>query len=233
MDRVYTSTHPCAFARYTAQAWARGDLTSRDASSDHKAVEVSIRTRVRPPPLRLKPCVTQHHRYEQTFVDEMTVYDSVTDATARYDAIIAEARSAHRRVLPQVRLVADPPPQAIADVSWHILAHVRSGRHYHAAQIAQDTRRRSHRVDERGILDLRKICTMLPSSLDEATTRDVAALEKSAMPELHKVAKRRKLRLRLEPYRPKRKRLTLHALYDHDGNAVSREEDVGDLLEGE
>lgn len=71
---------------------------------------------------------------------------------------------------------------------------------------------------------------MLQHSLDEAITRGIAAIERSGMPDLHKAAKRRKLRLRLEPYRPRRKRLTLQALYDEYGAPVSDEQAIGDLI---
>lgn len=50
------------------------------------------------------------------------------------------------------------------------------------------------------------------------------------MPDLHKTAKRRKLRLRLEPYRPRRKRLTMQALYDAEGTPVVDEASIGDLI---
>lgn len=230
IDRIYTSAHPSALAQFTAQAWVKGDLSARDAPSDHRAVEVSIRTRSKPPLQRLKPHVTQHCMFQAKFLDDMCMYDAVTDVAAKYDAIVAAARSVHRRVLPLVRIGPDPPPHSIADVSLSILTHVRDGRQHDAAQLARDTPRLSHTVGASGTVDVRKVYTTLQHSLDEATTRDIAALERSTMPELHKVAQRRKLRFRLEPYRLKRKRLTLHALYDRDGHAVTHEADVAALI---
>lgn len=53
------------------------------------------------------------------------------------------------------------------------------------------------------------------------------------MPDLHKAAKRTELRLRLEPYRPRRKRLTLQALYDRDGALVIGENSIGKMIANE
>lgn len=124
----------------------------------------------------------------------------------------------------------DPPPHSIVDLCLSVLNHVRAGRAALASSVAIDTPCITHTLAEDGTIDVRKVCNTLHHSLDEATTRDIAEIERSAMPDIHKAAKRRKLRLRLEPYRPRRTCLTLQALYDETGTPVADETAIGDLI---
>lgn len=55
-------------------------------------------------------------------------------------------------------------------------------------------------------------------------------MERSENPDIHKIAKRRKVRLRLEPFRPQRTRLTLNAVYDATDIAVKDPAAVSALI---
>lgn len=230
IDRIYASAHPSVLLQHTVQAWVKGDLTTRTSASDHQAVEVDIRLRRRQPPIRLKNYVPSHHTFLSAFADGMSIYDDITDAGVRSSAIIPAARAAPRRTLPIVRIGPDPPPHSVADLCLTTLNHVCAGRAALAANTARGTPCIKHTLADDGTIDIRKVCTTLQHSLDDATTRDIAAIERSGMPEIHKAAKRRTLRLRLEPYRPRRKRLTLKALYDSTGASVVDETAIGDLI---
>lgn len=112
------------------------------------------------------------------------------------------------------------PPHSVVGLCLSTLNHVRAGRAALAASIARGTPCIKHTLADGSTIDVRQVCTTLQHSLGDATTRDIAAIERSNMPDIHKADKRRKLRLRLEPYRPRRKRLTLQALYDATGAPV-------------
>lgn len=80
------------------------------------------------------------------------------------------------------------------------------------------------------LLNTTEIFEELRTQLEAATTRAVAELVRSDMPDVYKVAKRRKLRLKMEPFPPQRKRLTLSAVYDDGDKAVADPNDVSSLI---
>lgn len=61
------------------------------------------------------------------------------------------ARAAQRRVLPLVRLAADPTPQVVADLCLKVLTHLRTGRAELAAQTTRDAPSTRHVYDCNGV----------------------------------------------------------------------------------
>lgn len=61
----------------------------------------------------------------------------------------------------------------------------------------------------------------------------VAELDRSDMPDVYKIAKRRTLRLKMDPFRPPLKRLALSAVYDADDTVVADPSDASSLIVAE
>lgn len=73
----------------------KGDLSTRTSPSDHRAVEIDIRLRQRPPPPRLKPYVIAHHLFPSFLARELAIYNNIKDRNVRYEAIVLSARAVH------------------------------------------------------------------------------------------------------------------------------------------
>lgn len=119
--------------------------------------------------------------------------------------------------------------QALADTCSRVLTLLRAGRGGGAARVVQAIPSLIHLLHA-GCVQVNATIDELRKQLEAEATLAIAALERSNIPEVHKVATRHKLRWRLEPYGPRRKRLTLSAVYDEADNAITDAERVGDLI---
>lgn len=66
--------------------------------------------------------------------------------------------------------------------------------------------------------------------MEEACLRDLAEIDKSAMPEMHKMSKKNKVHRTAAAHRLQRRRLVLDGLYDGDGSLVETVQEAGRLL---
>lgn len=159
----------------------------------------------------------------------MRSYTHVVDPNLKYQVIIAAARSAQQRILPRVRVSDAPEPQVVADVALQLVRLFRDGRMSTAVSMATDVPALRSSLGDGGI-DLDMLFGILQTSLDASVTREIVALERSEALDLHKASKRRRLRLRMEPYRPSRRRVSLDAIYSDDGAILSDPRQIGDAI---
>lgn len=109
------------------------------------------------------------------------------DVNSKYKAVCLAARAGQRRILPRVVIGIAPLPKAVAGAAVQVLRKVRPWHVLQAARLASDIPAlRSAVVGER--VDEESVSGVLQSSLGAAVRRDLAKLEKSYMPEMHKAS---------------------------------------------
>lgn len=101
-----------------------------------------------------------------------------------------------------------------------------------AVQLAGDDEPTREAVESADI-DMKSVGSILQAALGGVVLQELAELERSDVPELQRASKRRRIRLRLEPYRPRRKRLVLDALYDEHGTPIEDDSAIGDAIAAE
>lgn len=101
------------------------------------------------------------------------------------------SRRAQRRKLPIASVGHDPPPQAVVDTCLAILGRLRDGRRESAVAIARDVLALSYLVLVWGTIATQDVFTALQRRLDAPTTRAIADLKRSSIPDLYTIAKRR------------------------------------------
>lgn len=80
---------------------------------------------------------------------------------------------------------------------------------------------------------MKSVGSIIRAAFDGVVLQELAELERSDIPELQSASKRRRIRLRLEPYRPRSKRLVLDARYDEHGTPIEDDCAIGDAIAAE
>lgn len=125
---------------------------------------------------------------------------------------------------------AEAPPRLLAQTLLSALRLQRDGKGARAVQMLSDVPRYVACVQD-GQLAVGVIHHRVRQYMEEACLQDLAALEKSSIPDLHKTAKRNKIRRTLAAHRLERRRLILDGLYDDEGRLVESAGEAGQLLQ--
>lgn len=70
----------------------------------------------------------------------------------------------------------------------------------------------------------------MQQALNEAVAAELVDLERASLPEVQKTAKRKRIRIRMDPCRALRKRISLGAIFRDDGEAVDDIEQIGSAI---
>lgn len=105
----------------------------------------------------------------------------------------------------------------------------REGREGDAIVLASDFERTRDSVIGMSI-DRDALGRILQDHLGRCVTCDLAALEKAKLPEFIKTAKRQRIQLRAEPFRSRRKRVTLDAIYSENGEPITDDAEVAGAI---
>lgn len=220
IDRVYSSLHPTAFEDYRVQVTVRGGWERGKAASDHRAVTLRLDSRTAPGRRRIRQYVAQHPDFPGTLAEEELLTNSIDDPGIRYESIVSNAFAAQCRILPRLSTSAAETPQYVVDRGLAVFRAIRAGNGAQSIAIASEVEPLRRCVKD-GALDIQRLGETFQDALDSAVTLEINELERSKQPELQKAPKRQRLKVRMEPYRVRRKRLALDGVYNEDGEALT------------
>lgn len=216
-DRLYTNLHYTTLSQYAVTTGVRGRFMDADAPSDHRAVVLSMRPRR----ISSAPWLDGHVCTADAFTGILEEELSSLDVPTCPEAYVEMLRNAILQITPEVRLSMLSSPtvrnSALAEVCLRAPRSGARGRWDLALkQLAQytcfhDMASRPH-CEIPAALQLR-----LRTHIDANIVQELREIEKSAMPDQHKSAKRARVRQRREHIRLRRRRHVLEGIHDEAG----------------
>lgn len=210
----------------------RGGWEREKAASDHRAVVVHIERRRTGGRRRIKHYAVAHEDFQQAMQDDEALTEHVRDPNIRYQSIVLNAFAAQRRILPRLSACAARSPQYVADKCLSLFRSLRAGRDDQAMGIVTEVLE-LQRCAREGMIDVRKVGEVLQDALDCAATLEIKALERSAILELQKAQKRQRLKVRMQPFRIRKKQMALDGVYDAAGEIILDAAAVGAAIAAE
>lgn len=122
-----------------------------------------------------------------------------------------------------------PQPRVVADETFGVIRDVRAGRMALATHIVRDIPSLASALCNDSV-NVETLFGILQTYFASKIARECASLERSDVSKIHKTAKRRRLRLRMEAYRPSRKFMSLDARYSHDGDILADAQNIGNSI---
>lgn len=212
IERVYCNAHPTAYEDFLIQVVVRGAWEGRRTASDHLAVVARVVLRRGRGRRQVQPRVCMHESFAEMYKDEFRVYQDIQDSSIRHKAIVMAAHVCQQRVRRRLRCGLSPAPQVIVDACLSTFRLLRQSRHGEAAELVADVASLADCVDAEGVNAIR-LGERMQSAINDAVTAELVELERSAMPEEQKTSKRKRIKVRLDPYRLRRKRISLDAFF--------------------
>lgn len=153
----------------------------------------------------------------------------ITDENIRHKSIAVAVFLAQRRVLRKLSSDAIPSPQEVADICLRIFCLLHQGQSDEECATALEVLETATCATGAAV-DVGKLGQTLQDSLDAATAMEFTALERSVVPEVQKTQKRKRIRVRMEPYRMSQRRIALDGVYDENGVVLMTAADVGNEI---
>lgn len=201
--------------------------------SAHRAVRVVFQSGCPPPPRpRLSRSTAAATEYQDILNNMLTDYAHIRPRTqwATLEVLIATGHRAAKAARPLLAAKEDSEPRTPAQLLLSALRLRRDGREQAAVALIADVPQ-LRACWSGDALRLSVMHHKIQYFMEESCLRDLAALEKPEVPDLHKTAKRNKIRRTAGAHRLQRRRMILDGLYDEDGRLVETAEEAGELLQ--
>lgn len=233
IDRVYCSLPQVDLERYCIHTGVVGQLLGQGTLSDHRAVRVVFQSTCQPPPRpRLARGVAEAVEYQRILGQVLADHSEgrPLSAWATWEVLTSTGHRAAKAARPLLATKADADPRLLAQVLLSALRLRRDGHEKKAVAMLPDIPQFvACWADD-------KLCTSVTHRkvqhwMEETGLRELAALERSDIPDLHKTSKRDRIRRMAAAHRLQRRRVILDGIYDADGTLVETAEKAGELLQ--
>lgn len=164
-----------------------------------------------------------NNRLHDVLRQEFAPDERISDPDIRFG--VGAAHMAHAQVRAAPSVGEQPTPHQLVDVclrAYRLRSERKEAEAFRMLMGFSQTAEATRDVE----VDWEEIGLILQTALDESNQADLAELEKAHIPEVVKTAKRQRIRLRGDPYRPRRKRLVLDAVCDAGGTVIEDDADV-------
>lgn len=232
LDRWYTNLDPHAMGRVVMSVSVVGSLLVASRPSDHLPVSVSWIPRLRRARRRpLSKATVGHEVFTDVLRDMTDTLYLTRNLSLRYSALVDCAHHAARVARQSILQHAADDPRLLAEAALRMYVALRDGDGRTVRDLAEAAPRLQRcRKDDAQEWDCKALLRMHRARLEECICQDMAALERSKVPERHKATARGQLRRQHAAVRSVRRRVAMDSLYNDAGEALHIAEAAGVAL---